>query len=120
MVFDGILEEIANTFQEQIINPIVEFNYGKTVQAPIISFDKFTSGDMEKLFNIIKPLIDTGVVDSENSAVQESLALLFKSEAGVEYTNETEPIEEDFNYQPTVDGETLTGDILSDLDGITK
>ena len=116
-VYDGILEEIANVFQEQIINPIVEFNYGKGVKAPIISFDKFTSGDMEKLFNIVKPLIDAGVVDSENSAVQESLALLFKSEAGVEYTNETEPIFEDFQIQP-VNGETLTDDILSDLDGI--
>ena len=42
---------------------------------------------MEKLFNIIKPLMDNGTLDSENSAVQESLALLFKSEAGVEYQN---------------------------------
>lgn len=121
MVFDGILEEIANIFQEQLINNIVEFNYGKGVKAPIISFDKFTSGDMEKLFNIIKPLIDTGVVDSENSAVQESLALLFKSEAGVEYTNdEIEMPEEDFTYQePAPIGETLTDDILNDLNDIT-
>ena len=120
-VYDGILEEIANIFQEQLINNLVEFNYGKGVKAPVISFDKFTSGDMEKLFNIIKPLIDTGVVDSENSAVQESLALLFKAEAGVEYTNdEVEMPEENFQYQPTIDGETLTDDILSDLDGITR
>ena len=116
-VYDGILEEIANTIQEQMINPIVEFNYGKGVKAPVISFDKFTSGDMEKLFNIIKPLMDTGVVDGENSAVQESIALLFKSEAGVEYTNEEpEMPEEDFNIPPN--GETLTSDILSDLNGI--
>ena len=73
---------------------------------------------MQKLFNIIKPLIDTGVIDSENSAVQESLALLFKSEAGVEYVND-EPVMpfEDFNLEP-VNGETLTDDILRDLDGI--
>ncbi len=120
-VYDGILEEMANTFQEQLINPIVEFNYGKEVSAPIISFDKFTSGDMEKLFNIVKPLIDSGVVDSENSAVQESLALLFKSEAGVEYTNEEE-IEmpyEDFEYQETEPAnENLTDDILENLDDL--
>ena len=84
LVFDGILEEIANIFQEQVINPLVEFNFGKGHKPPIISFDKFTSGDLEKLFNVIKPLMDTGVLDSENSAVQESLALLFKAEAGVE------------------------------------
>ena len=116
MVYDGILEEIANVLQEQLINPIVEFNYGPGVKAPIISFDNFTSGDMEKLFNIVKPLIDSGVVDSENSAVQESLALLFKSEAGVEYVND-EPVmpEENFEYQETVNGETATEDILSDL-----
>ena len=121
MVFDGILEEIANNIQMQIINPIVEFNYGPETKAPIVSFDKFSKGDMEKLFSIIKPLMDTGVVDSENSAVQESLALLFKAEAGVEYTNSNEPILENFGYQPTpVDGANLTNNILSDLDGITK
>ena len=121
LVFDGLLEEIANTFQQQIINPIVEFNFGPGVKAPIISFEKFSKGDIEKLFNIVKPLMDSGVVDSENSAVQESLALLFKSEAGVEYVND-EPVmpDEDFGYQePTnSNGEDLTTNILSDLDGI--
>ena len=121
LVFDGLLEEIANTFQQQIINPLVEFNFGPGVKAPIISFEKFSKGDIEKLFNIVKPLMDSGVVDSENSAVQESLALLFKSEAGVEYVND-EPVmpDEDFGYQePTnSNGEDLTTNILSDLDGI--
>ena len=121
MVFDGILEEIANVIQEQLINPIVEFNYGSINDAPVFSFDKFSSGDMEKLFNIIKPLMDTGVVDSENSAVQESLALLFKSEAGVEYTNDepTMPYE-NFDYQETpIESENLTENILGDLSDIT-
>ena len=120
MVYDGILEEIANTIQEQIINPIVTFNFGSTVKAPIISFDKFSSGDLEKLFTVIKPLMDSGVVDCENSAVQEALALLFKAEAGVEYTNTNEPITEDFDYIEPVDGADLTSTILSDLDGITR
>lgn len=119
LVFDGLLEEIANTFQQQIINPLVEFNFGKEVKAPVISFDKFTSGDIEKLFNIVKPLMDSGVVDSENSAVQESLALLFKAEAGVEYVNEEPSMpEENFGYQEPADGADLTNTILNDLDGI--
>lgn len=114
MVFDGILEEIANILQEQLINPIVEFNYGPNIKPPVISFDKFTSGDMEKLFNIIKPLMDSGVIDSENSAVQESLALLFKAEAGVEYTNEEpEMPEEDFHLPEN--GDELTSNILDNL-----
>ena len=120
LVFDGILEEKANSFQEPILPPIVEFNFGPGRKAPVISFDKFTSGDMQKLFNILTPLMQNGVVDPENSAVQESLALLFKSEAGVEYTNETEPITENFDYQQgTIDTQNLTGDILSDLNGVT-
>lgn len=119
-VYDGILEEIANTIQEQLINPIVSFNYGSNAKAPIISFDKFSSGDMQKLFNILTPLMNNGVVDSENTAVQESIALLFKSEAGVEYVNdEPEMPFEDFGYQePSVDGADLTNTIISDLDGI--
>lgn len=119
MVFDGILEEIANVIQKQIINRIVEFNFGAEAKAPVFSFDKFSSGDMEKLFTIIKPLMDNGTVDSENSAVQEALALLFKAEAGVEYVNE-EPVmpEEDFTYIEPVNNETTTDDILTDLDDL--
>lgn len=117
MVFDGILEEIANIIQEQIINRTVEFNYGVGVKTPTFSFDKFSSGDLEKLFNIIKPLMDNGTLDSENSAVQESLTLLFKAEAGVEYTNEEpEMPEENFNYtEPTED---LTTTIIDELDTV--
>ena len=118
IVFDGLLEEIANCIQKQVINPIVQWNYGDQSLSPTISFDKFTTGDLEALFNIIKPLIDTGVVDSENKAVQDSIALLFKKETGLQYENdELEMPFEDFNIEPN--GETLTEDILSDLNGIT-
>lgn len=122
LIFDGILEEKANVFQEQVINPIVEFNFGKGRKAPIISFDKFTSGDMKKLFEIITPLIDKGIIDSENKAVHESLTLLFKSEAGVEYINEEpEMPKENFNYQPTpTNTEDLTNNIIKDLNAITE
>lgn len=115
MVFDGILEEIANVLQEQVINPIVEFNFGSIAKAPIISFDKFSSGDLEKLFNVIKPLMDSGVIDSENSAVQESLKLLFKSEAGVEYVNE-EPEMPNEDFTLPANGEDLTTNILDNLE----
>ena len=43
------------------------------------------------------------------------------SEAGVEYVNEEpEMPEENFNYTEPVNGETLTGDILSDLNAIAE
>lgn len=121
MVFDGILEEIANIIQEQMINRVVEFNFGTETKAPTFSFDKFSQGDLEKLFNIIKPLMDNGTLDTENNAVQESLRLLFKSEAGIEYTNEEpEMPTENFDYQPSIDGANLTDSILSDLSDITE
>jgi len=100
IVFDGILEEIANCIQKQIINRIVEWNYGDITLAPTISFDKFTSGDLTGLFNTLQPLMQNGVIDSENKAVQDAIALLFKKETGLTYTNE-EPdltsLNEDFN-----------------------
>lgn len=119
LVFDGILEEVANAIQAKI-NFIVELNYGPSVKCPIFSFDKFTSGDLKKLFEIISPLMEKGVVDSENSAVHEALALLFKAEAGVEYNNEElEMPEENFNYQEPVNTEDLTATILDDLNAIS-
>ena len=90
LIFDGILEEIANCIQKQAINPIVEFNFGSIDLAPTFSFDKFSTGDLEKLFSILKPLMDSGVVDSENTTIQDSIALLIKKETGLNYVN-TEP-----------------------------
>ena len=120
LIFDGILEDSANCFQQKL-DFITELNFGPGRKAPLISFDKFTSGDMKKLFEILTPLMDKGVVDSENDAVHEALALLFKAEAGVEYTNEEpEMPEEDFDYQEfeNEEEEFLTDDILNDLDEI--
>ena len=119
LIFDGILEDIANCIQSKI-NFVTELNFGKAHKAPVFSFDKFTSGDMKKLFDILIPLMEKGVVDSENSAVHESIALLFKAEAGVEYVNDddVEMPEEDFDYQESLSGEETTDEILSSLDDI--
>ena len=117
IVFDGILEEIANGFQKQIINNVVEWNYGDISLSPTISFDKFTTGDLAALFATLKPLIDSGVIDSENKAVQDSIALMFKKETGLHYVNEEPemPIE-NFDYiEPTETEDELTTDILDDL-----
>ena len=117
LVFDGILEEIANTIQKQIINPIIEYNFGSIETAPTISFDKFTHGDIHKLLTTMKPLIDSGVIDSENSTVQDSIGLLFKQETGLNYTNETPPIIEDFNSQEIIgeDATEITSNLLTTL-----
>ena len=121
LIFDGILEEIANVIQRQVVNPIVEWNFGDIGLAPTIGFDKFSSGDIQGLFTVIKPLIDSGVIDSENQAVQDSIALIFKKETGLKYVNE-EPVmpEEDFSYQEPVNSEELTDNILTDLDAVTE
>ena len=115
LIFDGILEEVANCIQTQIINPIVEFNYGSSEYAPLFGFDKFTHGDVHQLINTIKPLIDSGIVDSENDTVQESIGLLFKQEAGLTYTNEFEPIIEDYSNPDDELSLDETQDILDEL-----
>ena len=114
LVFDGILEEIANCIQKQIINPIVEANYGSIIYAPTLSFDKFTTGDIQGLLTTLKPLMDSGVVDSENEAVHDSIAMLFKKETGLNYRNETEPLTENFELPP--DREDLTANIIDNLE----
>lgn len=118
LVFDGILEEIANCIQKQIINPLVEWNYGDQKLAPTISFDKFSIGDYDKLFTTLKPLIDNGTIDSENDAIQESISQFIKSETGLIYENTNEEIVEDFAMTPIEDNSEITETILNDLDGI--
>ena len=114
LVFDGILEEIANCIQKQIINPIVGANYGDITLSPTFSFDKFTSGDIQGLLNTLKPLIDTGIIDSENETVHDTIKLLIKQETGLNYTNETEPITETFNLP--ANGDELTTNIINNLE----
>lgn len=120
LVFDGILEEIANIIQEQMIDRVVTYNFGTEAKSPVFSFDKFSSGDLQKLFTILQPLMANGTLDTENSAVHEALALLFKAEAGVEYVNEEPKMpEENFDYQQSTGiGENLTDNILNDLDDL--
>ena len=121
LVFDGLLEESANSLQQKL-DFITELNFGPNRKSPLFSFDKFTSGDMKKLFEIISPLMEKGVIDSENSAVHEALTLLFKAEAGVEYVNEEPTMpEENFDYQqapPIMDD--LTNNIIDDLNAIAE
>jgi phage gp29-like protein len=118
LVFDGILEEIANCIQKQVINQLVEWNFGDKHLAPTLSFDKFNTGDFNKLFTVLKPLIDNGTIDSENTAIQDSISQFIKSETGLVYENTNEPIEEEFNLPP--DNSQITETLLDDLNGITR
>jgi hypothetical protein len=114
IIYNGILEDIANTIQRQIINPIIEFNYGNTIKAPVFSFDKFDETDYKTIFEIINGLINTGTLASDNQAVHETIAKLFRSTVDVEYNQEDSEIVEDFSMPP-VNGETATEDILNSV-----
>lgn len=115
IIYNGILEDIANVIQRQLINPIVRFNYGDTVKAPIFSFDKFDNMDYKSIFEIINGLVSNGTISSDDGAVHETIAKLFRSTVDVEYNQEdTDDIVEDFTMAP-VNGETLTQDSLDVL-----
>ena len=100
----------------------MKWNFGDINLAPTIAFDKFTTGDLTNLFNIVKPLIDSGVIDSENRTVQDSIALIFKKETGLHYdvNDSPETVDEtDYNYQPPLPGETEAQQIIQEsLEGI--
>jgi len=115
IIYNGILEDIANAIQRQIINPIVRFNYGDNVKAPIFSFDKFDDTDYKTIFEIINGLVSNGTISSDDGAVHETIAKLFRSTVDVEYNQEdNRDIIEDFSMPP-VNGETATEDILNNI-----
>ena len=112
-IYNGILEDIANTIQRQIINPVIAFNYGDTVKPPVFSFDRFDDTDYKTLFEIVNSLINTGALASDNNAVHEALSKMFRTVVDIEYNRDNNTdIVEDFRLPP-VDGETLTEDILN-------
>jgi hypothetical protein len=58
--------------------------------------------------------MDSGIIDAENETIHDSIAMLIKKETGLNYTNETEPITEDFNIPPN--REDLTTNIIDQLE----
>lgn len=115
-IYNGILEDIANVIQRQVINPIVRFNFGEEVKAPIIGFDKFDTIDYKTIFEIINGLVSNGTISSDDGAVHETIAKLFRSTVDVEYNQEdTSDIVEDFSMPP-VNGEKVTENILTNID----
>ena len=114
LVFDGILEELANCIQKQIINPLILFNYENLEGVPTFKFDKFNSGDIHKLMATISPLITNGIIDYDNTTVQDSISQLFKQETGLTYIpNEFE--EEQFIQDTTIDETENNNNLLDDL-----
>lgn len=114
-VFDGILEEIANCIQKQIIEPILTINYKDIDVIPELQFDKFRQGDYSKLLGDLKPLIDAGIVDSENPVVQDIISQYIDIETGLNYENTFGDLEQE-DFPP--EEEDLTNTILSDLNAL--
>lgn len=117
LVFDGILEEIANCIQKQIIEPILEINFKDISVIPELQFDKFRHGDYSKLLSDLKPLIDGGIVDSENTVIQDIIAQYIDIETGLNYENTVDEMEQE-DLPP--EEEDLTNQILSDLNAINS
>ena len=114
LVFDGILEELANCIQKQIINPLILFNYENLDGVPTFKFDKFNSGDIHKLMATINPLITNGIIDYDNTTVQDSISQLFKQETGLTYIpNEFE--DEPFTQDTTINETENNNNLLDEL-----
>lgn len=115
LVFDGILEEIGNCIQKQIIEPVLNVNYKNVEVIPELQFDKFRQGDYSKLLGDLKPLIDGGIIDSENIVIQDIISQYIDIETGLNYENTIPDLEQD-DLPP--ENEDLTNKILGDLNAI--
>ena len=99
-IYDGILDDIANTIQTQIIDRIIALNYSNVdeedeldtnIASPKFVFDKFETIDFKELFEVLGGIIDKGGIDPANESYQDLLTMLFKAKAGLDYEpDETE------------------------------
>lgn len=104
-IYDGILDDIANTIQTQIIDRVIALNYSSideeekeldtNIPSPKFVFDKFETIDFKELFEILAGIIDKGGIDPANESYQDLLKMLFKSKAGLDYEGDETEIEED-------------------------
>ena len=119
--YDGLLETLANVIQIQIIDRVVDYNWGGNDLSPRIEFDKFHTGDLHALFTTLQPMLSSGLVDVDNTAVQDALALLFEREANIIYEPEEVDVEDEV-YIPEPEEveqeEEVTGEIVNDINSI--
>lgn len=130
-IYDGILDDIANTIQSQLIDRVIALNYsnldenGKELDTNIASprfvFDKFETIDFKELFEILGGIIDKGGINPDNESYQDLLTMLFKTKAGLDYepeeldydegvfSAENNPRMEDYDI---TDGETGQSEII--------
>ena len=105
--------ELFNKLDMPDFGPKFDLDFEKVIYYK--SQEKGMNNNWNKIDNNIKCEFQSlGVIDSENTTVQDSIGLLFKQETGLNYTNETEPIIEDFTLPP--DNEELTTNILDQLE----
>lgn len=102
-IYDGILDDIANTIQAQLIDRVIALNYSNldengekldtNIASPRFVFDKFETIDFKELFEILGGIIDKGGINPDNESYQDLLTMLFKAKAGLDY----EPEELDYD-----------------------
>ena len=110
-IFDGVLSDIANTIQKQIINPLITINYGEEVDYPLFEFEKFNKPDLKGLLTVIQSLINDNIISDSNPAVHELISKILMEEAGIVYNESDTEIEEDFSNN-SIDVTNITNDLL--------
>lgn len=77
-VFNGIHEEISIEIQRDIINPLVEWNFGADRKPPLFNFSSFNDKDIIGLLNALAPYIRDGVLNSSEPWFMETIGALLQ------------------------------------------
>lgn len=136
-IYDGILDDIANTIQAQIIDRVIALNYSDVkgneidtnISSPRFVFDKFEAIDFKELFEILGGVIDKGGIDPDNESYKDLLAMLFKTKAGLDYKPDTveydasifdaknNPSLEEYDVTDAENGQTNILEMFDDIGG---
>lgn len=87
-IFNGIHEDIAACFQE-MINEIVEWNFGSSAKAPNFKFESFIGKDYLGLLQALQPYCQNMLIDTSSPWFEELISTAVQEQSGIKVDKET-------------------------------
>lgn len=118
-IFNGIHEDIAACFQE-MINEIVEWNFGLSAKAPNFKFESFIGRDYLGLLQALQPYCQNMLIDTSSPWFEELISTAVQEQSGIKVdketvTNEDEDADVDYAMNTPMPGDDEANNLINQI-----
>ncbi len=118
-IFNGIHEDIAACFQE-MINEIVEWNFGSSAKAPNFKFESFIGKDYLGLLQALQPYCQNMLIDTSSPWFEELISTAVQEQSGIKVdketvTDEDEDADVDYAMNTPIPGDDEANNLINQI-----